>query len=168
LFDDDPNRSCHYANCPVCTVTIPGQSCTAVSPRIVDFDGDGAALSDRQDPQLDIDNRRGCFTGTNGDLTCIPERITVEEPAAGDYRIFPYLYGNALAVTPGLVTTPSQVQVRIEVECRGVTRTYTRTLFSTVSASDGSAADTNSPRRYGDVPVQFSIPASGACTLPVQ
>src|SRR5690606_1207317 len=56
---DDPDRDCYYANCPVCTVAIPGQSCTPEDPRIVDFDdpADGAALDDPQDPQLDIDNR---------------------------------------------------------------------------------------------------------------
>ncbi|MDP2341791.1 MAG: hypothetical protein Q8O67_12605 [Deltaproteobacteria bacterium] len=163
-FGDDPNRDCHFANCSVCAISIPGQGCTAESPRIVDFDNpvDGAALTDKQDPQLDIDNQRGCFTGANGDLQCIPEKITVELPAAATFRVFPYLYGNALGGS-GTLTTPSSTSVTIVIKCRDVTRTITRTLSSL--AADGTAAATDDPLRYGDA-LFITVPATGACTLP--
>ncbi len=162
---DNSDHDCYYFNCPVCTVSVPGQSCVAVSPRVVDYDDpvDGAALADKQDPQLDIDNQRGCFTAANGDLQCIPEKITVELPTTGTYRVFPYLWGNALTVTPGLASTPSSTTVTIQITCRDVTRTITRTLSSI--AADGTTATSTDPVRYGD-PLFITVPASGACTLP--
>ena len=174
-FFDNPIHDCHYANCPVCTVNIPGQTCTPPSPRVVDFDDpvDGVALADKQDPQLDIDNQRGCFTAENGDLQCIPEKVTVELPDAGQYFIFPYLWGNALAVLPGQASTPATTTVTIQITCRDVTRSYLIPLSSI--ATDGTIAVEDDPVRYGDVataapqvdaPLVITIPATGACTLP--
>jgi hypothetical protein len=165
-FRDNEDRDCYWDNCPVCTVSIPGQSCIAVAPRQVDFDNpaDGANLADKQDPQLDIDNQRGCFTAANGELQCIPEKITVETPAAGTYRVFPYLWGDALALNPGLASTPPSTVVTIQIQCRGVTRTLTRTVSSLTSTN--TVAGAKDPARYATDPLLITIPASGACTLP--
>ena len=162
---DNSDRDCFWENCPVCIFAIPGQLCTAVSPRIVDFDSpvDGAALSDPQDPQLDIDNQGGCFTGTNGDLQCIPEKITVDLPAAGTYFVFPYLWGDSFTLEPGAASTPSSTAVIIVIQCRGVTRSFTRTLSSI--AVDGTTATATDPVRYLE-PLEITIPGSGACSLP--
>jgi hypothetical protein len=164
-FNDNPNLNCYWDNCAVCTVNIPGQGCTAISPRVVDFDNpaDGAALADPQDPQLDIDNQRGCFTGANGDLQCIPEKITVVEPDAGTYFVFPYLWGNALALNPGLASTPSSTTVTVELKCRGVTQTFTRTLSSI--AAGGGVAAANDPARYATTPAQIIVPTTGPCSI---
>jgi hypothetical protein len=165
---DNPNRDCHFANCKVCSLSIPGQSCTATNPRIVDFDNpvDGASLLDQQDPQLDIDNRRGCFTGDNGDLQCIPEKITVELPAApATFRVFPYLFGNALATSSGQASTPSSTAITVQITCRNVTQAYTTTLSSI--AADGTTATSKDPVRYGgELPLFIDVPTSGACTFP--
>jgi hypothetical protein len=169
---DDPDRNCSWANCPVCTIDIPGQPvCTPITPRVVDFDdpADGASLVDVQDPQLDIDNRRGCFTTDSGDLSCVPEKVTVETPDAGVYFVWPYLYGDPLSVTPGLISTPSATSVEIEVKCRGVSKRYTRVLSSIVQGSSPPvAAATESYERLGGVDgfVRFVVPASGPCVLP--
>jgi len=171
-LDDDPDRNCSWENCPVCTVDIPGQPvCTAITPRVVDFDDpiDGASLADNQDPQLDIDNRRGCFTTEAGDVTCVPEKITVENPDAGVYFVWAYLYGNALSNTAGLLSTPSSTIVEIEVKCRGQTKRYTRSLSSVLTGSSPpSAAPTSSYERLGGQTgyVRFVVPTTGACTLP--
>jgi hypothetical protein len=167
-FDDDPRRSCHWDNCQVCTVQIPGQgTCVATTPRVVDFSNprNGASLADPNDPQLDIDNRRGCFTGDNGDLQCIPEKISVENPPPGTYFLWSYLFGNAGAVTPGALTTPTSTTITLEVECRGVRTTFTRTLHSTLST--GGTAPAASSRRYGESQgfVTIEVPTSGACVV---
>jgi len=171
-YGDDPNRNCSWANCPVCTINIPGQPvCTPVAPRVVDFDDpqDGASLADAQDPQLDIDNRRGCYTTEAGDLSCVPEKVTVETPDAGVYFVWAYLYGNALSITPGLISTPSSTSVEIEVKCRGVSKRYTRVLSSVAQGSNPpTAAATASYERLGGASgfVRFEVPTTGPCLLP--
>jgi hypothetical protein len=145
-----PNRNCFWQNCAVCTASVPGQSCIATGP-LVDFSNprNTASYSDPNDPQLDIDNVRGCFTGTNGDLSCVPEKITVENPPAGTYWAFGYLFGNAFALNPGGLTSPATTTVRLDIECRGVKTSVTRTLRSDVSNGSGTAASATSSRRYG-------------------
>jgi hypothetical protein len=164
-FGDVEDRDCYWDNCPVCSVSIPGQSCIAVSPRQVDFDGDGASLTDTQDPQLDIDNTRGCFTGDNGDRSCVPEKITVEQPSAGTYIIWPYLWGPPNSDV-GL-SSPAGVTVSLEVQCRGVRVTRTRTLRSDTTDGSGVAAPQKSARRYGGLAgfIEVTVPTTGACTI---
>lgn len=164
---DVEDRDCYWDNCPVCSVSIPGQSCIAVSPRQVDFDGDGAALTDKQDPQLDIDNTRGCFTGDNGEQSCVPEKITVEQPVAGTYIIWPYLWGPPNSDLGGLLSSPAGVTVSLEVQCRGVRVTRTRTLRSDTTDGSGVAAPQKSARRYGGFAgfIEVTVPATGACTI---
>ncbi len=164
---DDEDRDCFWRNCPVCSVSIPGQTCVAVSQRLVDFDGDGATLADKQDPQLDIDNIRGCFIGDNGDRSCVPEKITVEQPVAGRYFIWPYLWGPPNTETAGLLTSPTAVNVDLEVQCRGVRVTRTRTLHSDTADGSGIGAPQNSERRYGTFLgfIEVTVPASGPCTI---
>jgi hypothetical protein len=165
LFDDEDN-DCYWNNCPVCTVSIPGVPCVAVSPRRVDFDGDGASLADLQDPQLDIDNTRGCFIADNGERSCVPEKITVEQPAAGTYFVWTYLWGTPNSLNPSL-TSPSSIPVTVDIQCRGQRVTRTRTLKSDTTDGSGVAAVQNSARRYGGVLgfIQIDVPASGACTI---
>jgi hypothetical protein len=176
-YGDDPNRNCSWENCPVCTIEIPGQPvCTPVDPRIVDFDDpiDGASLADPQDPQLDIDNRRGCFITEAGDVTCVPEKITVETPDAGVYFAWAYLYGDALSNTAGLLSNPANTIVEIEVKCRDVSKRYTRSLSSVLAGSNpATAAPVASYERLGADPatglggfVRFEVPATGPCLLP--
>ncbi len=166
-FGDDENRDCYWKNCPVCSVSIPGQSCLAVNTRIVDFDGDGASLADKQDPQLDIDNVRGCFTGDSGELSCVPEKITVETPAAGSYVIWSYLWGLPNTEEVGTLSSPPVTTVTIEVKCRGQRVVVPVTLRSDSADGSGVAAAADSPRRYGgDFGfVEVSVPSSGACTI---
>jgi hypothetical protein len=163
---DNEDRDCYWDNCPVCTVSIPGVPCVAVNPREVDFDGDGASLTDPQDPQLDIDNTRGCFTADNGERSCVPEKITVEEPAAGTYFAWTYLWGTPNSVNPSL-TSPSSIPVTVDIQCRGQRVTRTRTLKSDTSDGSGVAALQNSSRRYGGPLgfIQIDVPASGPCTI---
>jgi hypothetical protein len=161
---DNEDRDCYWDNCAVCSVSIPGQTCVAVNPRQVDFDGDGALLADKQDPQLDIDNVRGCFTGENGDRSCVPEKITVEQPAPGLFVAWAYLWGPPSSLDPGLITNPASVDVVVEVECRGDTFTFLRTLHSTETS--GAAAAATSPRRYGgneDGFILIDVPPTGPC-----
>ncbi|MBM4279651.1 MAG: hypothetical protein FJ137_02455 [Deltaproteobacteria bacterium] len=174
LFDAADN-DCYWQNCPVCTVALPGQACTPPQDangnnvRIVDFDDprDGASLLDKQDPQLDIDNQRGCFTGSNGDLQCIPEKITVEQPDAGAYFVWTHLWGAALTVAPGSLSSPSETTVTVQVVCRGQTVTATRTLSSATADGGATAAAVNSPRRYGGNLgyIRVDVPDSGPCTI---
>ena len=164
---DDDNRDCFWRNCPVCSVSIPGQTCIPVSQRLVDFDADGASLSDPQDPQLDIDNIRGCFIGDNGDRSCVPEKITVEQPVAGRYFIWPYLWGPPNTETAGLLTSPTAVNVDLEVQCRGLRVTRSRTLHSDTADGSGIGAPQNSERRYGTFLgfIEVTVPTSGPCTI---
>ncbi len=166
-FGDDEDRDCYWRNCPVCSVSIPGQSCVAVDPRIVDFDGDGADINDEQDPQLDIDNVRGCFTLATGELSCVPEKITVETPVAESYVIWSYLWGLPNTDTPGTLSSPAVTTVTIEVKCRGQVLSVERTLRSDSANGSGVAAAVDSPRRYGGNSgfIEVVVPASGPCTI---
>jgi hypothetical protein len=171
---DDPDRDCYFANCPVCSADIPDQpACVPVTTRIVDFDrpvADGAALADAQDPQLDIDNRRGCYTDLSGAPVCIPERVTVETPSAGPYFVWAYLYGDALSITPGELSTPTTTVVEIEVTCRGATQRYPRVLSSEDETAAGTPAATASFERIGGASgfVRFEVPTdpNAPCVLP--
>jgi hypothetical protein len=171
---DDPDRDCYFANCPVCSADIPDQpACIPVTTRVVDFDRptpDGAALADEQDPQLDIDNRRGCYTDLSGAPVCIPERVTVLTPAAGPYFVWAYLYGDALSITAGELTIPTTTAVEIEVTCRGVTQRYPRVLSSEDSVTPGTPAATASFERIGGSGgyVRFEVPSdpNAPCVLP--
>lgn len=167
LSSDNEDRDCYWDNCAVCSVSIPGVPCVAVSPRQVDFDGDGASLADQQDPQLDIDNTRGCFTADNGERSCIPEKITVELPAAGRYIVWTYLWGPPNSDVGGLLTSPSSAPVSLDIQCRGQRVVRSRTLKSDTVDGNGIAAPQNSARRYGGSLgfVQIDVPASGACTI---
>ena len=171
---DNPNRDCFFENCNICSVEIPDQpTCQVIAPRVVDFDNpaDGAFLSDPQDPQLDIDNRRGCYLNASLETVCIPEKVTVEEPAPGVYFVWAYLYGNALATTTGELTVPADVTVELEVKCKGQTERYTRQLSSEDASLPGFAASTISYERIGGFAgyVRFEVPSdqNAACILPV-
>jgi hypothetical protein len=165
---DDPDRDCYFGNCPVCTVEVEGQPACTPASRIVDFSRppNGASLNDTEDPQLDIDNRRGCFTSTQGPL-CIPEKVTVETPTAGVYYAWPYYWGPSLAGSPGQASVPSTVTIEIEVRCRGTTKRYTRTLKSIDSGGLTAPADSYDRLGGSSGYVRFEVPTgAGACTLP--
>jgi hypothetical protein len=170
---DDPNRDCYFANCNVCSVEIPDQpSCTAIDPRVVDFDNpaDGAAINDTQDPQLDIDNRRGCYQNASLEPVCIPEKVTVEEPSPGIYFVWAYLYGNAMEPNTGILTSPMATTVEIEVKCRGESQRYSRLLSSEDILNPNTASAASSYERIGGSNgfIRFEIPAgaSSPCSLP--
>ena len=162
---DDENRDCYWGNCPVCSVSIPGQACVAVDPRQVDFDGDGALVTDKQDPQLDIDNTRGCFVGVSGERSCVPEKITVEQPSPGLYVVWPYLWGPPDTEIAGLLSSPATVSVTVAVQCRGETLRITRSLSSALA--NGTGAPSNSPLRYAgnDGFILIDVPPSGPCDI---
>ena len=162
---NNEDRDCYWGNCPVCSVSIPGQASVAVNPRQVDFDGDGALVTDKQDPQLDIDNVRGCFIGDSGERSCVPEKITVEQPAPGVYVVWPYLWGPPNTETAGLLSSPSTVSVNVDVQCRGVTLRVTRSLSSALT--NGAAAPSTSPLRYAGNNgfILIDVPATGPCEI---
>jgi len=171
---DNPNRDCYFANCNVCSVEIPEQpSCIAIDPRVVDFDNpaDGAAFTDTQDPQLDIDNRRGCYQNASLEPVCIPEKITVEQPSPGIYFVWAYLYGNTMEPSMGTLTTPMTTTVEIEVKCKGESQRYSRTLSSEDTFAPNIASAAASYERIGGSNgfIRFEIPtgSSSACSLPV-
>lgn len=170
----NPARDCFFANCPVCTASLPEQEtrfgrCTPFSPRFVDFDQpflDGAQLSDAQDPQLDIDNRLGCVTSATGVRTCLPEKTTIVSPSAGVYFAWAHLFGNPGVDESGGLTNPASTEATLIVRCRGVEKRYTRQLTS--RQSNGLPAAPQSLVRLGGSGVRIEIPTnpSSPCILP--
>ena len=168
LSQGTENRSCYWNTCAICTAQVPGQGCTVTGPS-VDFSNprNTASYTDPNDPQLDIDNIRGCFTGTNGDLSCIPEKITVETPPAGTYFAWAYLWGAEQSLNEGSLSSPAATVVRLEIDCRGIKTTISRTLRS--DTTSGVAAGSRDPRRYGGTAGQVKIvvppAANQACVI---
>ncbi len=167
LAQGTESRSCYWSNCAICTASVPGQGCTVTGPS-VDFSTprNTASYSDPNDPQLDIDNVRGCFTGTNGDLSCIPEKITVEAPPAGTYFAWAYLWGAAQALNEGSLSSPAATVARLEIDCRGTKTSISRTLRSDTANNSGVAAGSRDPRRYGGSAGQIKIVVPTAANAP--
>ena len=164
------SRNCYWNNCAVCSASIEGQTCGVTGPT-VDFSTPRGTASylDPADPQLDIDNVRGCFTATNGERSCVPEKITVEDAPAGTYFAWAYLWGAARSLTEGSLSSPAATTARLEVQCRGQTFSFNRALRSDATTGSSTAAPARSPRRYGgaggDIKIVIPSNVNAACTV---
>ena len=136
--DWDSTEDCHFENCSMCTVVVPGQGTCSATGALdwinesysyepygdsLEFFGGGQPYTVNS-PTLDVDNLRGCYDDAAGNRVCTPESISLDTPPTnGRYTVAAHYYGQSSDGSP----TPYGADLTVRVFCRGATTTFFKT-----------------------------------------